>query len=161
MKELWKNIEGYSDYKISSFGRVKKKNGLIMKLQTTNGYLTCMLRKEGKGKRLYIHRLVALHFVNPKKGKTVINHIDKDRKNNYFENLDWVTQKENLHHLDCQELINNSKKKKVARLDENDKIVKIYLSVKDTEKDGFSKSSVSEVCRGKIKRTKKVKFKFL
>jgi hypothetical protein len=48
------------------------------------------------------HRLVAAYFVpRPKvKGNSVleVNHIDGDKSNNHYTNLEWVTRSENLKH---------------------------------------------------------------
>lgn len=44
-------------------------------------------------KTMYVHRLVALAFIdNPNKYPTV-NHIDQRRDNNYADNLEWATAK--------------------------------------------------------------------
>lgn len=46
----------------------------------------------------YIHRLVALYFVpNPTKEVTV-NHIDGNKQNNHYSNLEWVSYKDNTVH---------------------------------------------------------------
>ena len=48
----------------------------------------------------YIHRLVAEHFIendNIEK-KTQVNHKNKERNDNRVDNLEWVTQSENLIH---------------------------------------------------------------
>lgn len=46
--------------------------------------------------------MVALAFIpnpNPKK-LTEVNHIDRDVKNNFVSNLEWVSPKENMKHLE-------------------------------------------------------------
>ena len=56
-----------------------------------------MLRKEGKRKNFYVHRLVAEAFCERTHGN-VVNHIDYNKRNNAASNLEWCTQKENIHH---------------------------------------------------------------
>lgn len=52
------------------------------------------------GKTFMVHRLVAEHFcVKPSNDpKLVVNHLDGNKLNNTYSNLEWCTQKENLHH---------------------------------------------------------------
>lgn len=49
-------------------------------------------------KTIRLHRLIALRFIpNPDpEHKTQVNHIDEDKTNNCVENLEWVTNDENL-----------------------------------------------------------------
>lgn len=58
------------------------------------------LNKNGAGKRYYLHRLVAEAFCDNPLRKPCVNHIDHNRENNSYTNLEWVTQRENvLHHI--------------------------------------------------------------
>jgi hypothetical protein len=105
-EEIWKEIEGYNgDYLISNHGRVKSfkrnKNGIIMKpsVNKTN-YLYLELKYNTKRKKFYIHRLVAESFIknsNPDKYNQV-NHIDENKQNNYFENLEWCNAQYNAQY---------------------------------------------------------------
>lgn len=112
--EQWKNINGYENlYQISNYGRIKSlqkwdvnrgyiKREKILK-PTSNGknYLIISLRKNKKRKNFYIHRLVAEHFIENPLNKKVINHKDYNTFNNHFENLEWVTTKENIEYSKC------------------------------------------------------------
>jgi len=52
---------------------------------------------EGK-KKVYVHRLVAMAFVdNPKKLPTV-NHKDGNKLNNHYTNLEWASQRDQQLH---------------------------------------------------------------
>lgn len=52
-----------------------------------------------KQKQMFIHRLLADHFI---KGRTLernqVNHKDGNKQNNSFDNLEWVSPKENSVH---------------------------------------------------------------
>lgn len=62
------------------------------------GYYRVSLRKGNKTYEKYIHQLVALHFVSNPLNYTVVNHIDGNKINNYYKNLEWVTYSQNNQH---------------------------------------------------------------
>lgn len=109
-EEIWKPIREYeSEYAISNKGRIKslsfrnnqttKQREKIMKpFDNGSGYLVISLKKGGKVKNKYIHRLVAEAFLENYLPGMVVNHIDYNKRNNCVENLEWCTQKENTHH---------------------------------------------------------------
>ena len=127
----WKPIEGtHYLYWVSEYGDVyrtsycKMYNGYRVKRKTFKnkilpynlaglGYKTSWVN----GKAMYHHRLVALHFLNTKLNQCV-NHIDGDKLNNHYSNLEWTTYKENSKHASETGLINkdSEKRKKQAPL---------------------------------------------
>lgn len=89
-------------------------NGKIMKgdiecqLFERNGYLSYIFQmRDADGNRYplhyQVHVLVAIFFI-PKTaedirlGRTFVNHKDGNKKNNYVDNLEWCTPKENTQH---------------------------------------------------------------
>lgn len=96
-EEIWKEIEGFDNYQISSLGRVKniKFDRYVKPLLDNKGYLTVNLYKDGKMKHLTLHRLIAIAFIPNPENKPCIDHINTDRSDNRIENLRWCTQKEN------------------------------------------------------------------
>jgi hypothetical protein len=101
--EQWKTIEGYEDYQVSDLGNIKSfKRGKerILKHSTTHGYLHVILSVNGKQKNRLVHQLVAIAFLNHKPcgHKLVINHKDFNKQNNHVDNLEVVTQRENVNH---------------------------------------------------------------
>lgn len=112
--ETWKPVAGREQhYEVSSLGRVRSvggyvkrgagryyRPGKILVPQTNNhGYLYVYLRYGGCVKA-YVHRLVALAFVenDDPEEKNVVNHIDFNPQNNKADNLEWTTDKGNVHH---------------------------------------------------------------
>ena len=53
------------------------------------------LRKNKIPKKYYIHRLLALHFINNPDNKPIVDHIDGNTINNNLYNLRWVNESEN------------------------------------------------------------------
>lgn len=49
-------------------------------------------------KMVSVHSLVAHAFIGPRPPGLQINHIDADRTNNHFSNLEYVTGSENMQH---------------------------------------------------------------
>lgn len=103
MKEAWKNIEKYKDYKISNLGEVKSfkrsKDGIVLKKIIDNrGYYVVSLCNEGKMKQKLIHILVGTHFKSNPNNYEMLNHKDLDKLNNYENNLEWCSGRENVSH---------------------------------------------------------------
>jgi hypothetical protein len=109
--EEWKDITGQPGYMVSNIGRVKSfkfdKEGKIRKLSFDKyGYLQITLRQKAKITCFRIHRLVASCFIDNPMHKAQVNHIDGDKTNNRFDNLEWVTDSENRRHAIMTGLIN-------------------------------------------------------
>lgn len=84
------------DYEITKDGEIiNKHNGHKRVLQpNTKGYLRVSINK----KNLFVHRLVAEKYVPNPENKPQVNHIDGNKLNNNYKNLEWVTNKENRSH---------------------------------------------------------------
>lgn len=122
MEEKWKDINGYEGlYQISNFGNVNSlyTNKILKPKITKDGYKEIGLIKNGIKKFFRIHRLVALHFcINPDINKyNIVNHIDGDRCNNVYTNLEWCDNSWNQWHRCYVNLNppNNDYKKKPVR----------------------------------------------
>jgi len=107
MEEIWKSIKGYESlYEVSNLGSIKSlgnsklRKEKILKYSTdSNGYLKVDLYINGIGKTKKVHKLAAIAFLNhiPCGMKLVVNHKDFNKQNNYVENLEIVTQRENAN----------------------------------------------------------------
>lgn len=116
--EKLREIEGYDNYLVSTWGKVYKidmakqimldrhgkyeiatRNLRELTPQETNkGYLRVALFKNGKRKWHKVHRLVAHAFIPNCEHKPQVNHIDGNKQNNSITNLEWVTDEENKLH---------------------------------------------------------------
>ena len=100
---------GNGYYQISRNGLVrsvdrKLSNGAtnrgVLRIPTLskNGYHYIDLYCEGKRKRYYVHRLVAIAFIPNPNGYKIVNHINGIKVDNRVENLEWSTYSKNLIH---------------------------------------------------------------
>ncbi|MDA9072651.1 NUMOD4 domain-containing protein [bacterium] len=117
VKEVWKDIkdfEGY--YQISNLGRVKSVSRIVEGVrlgkpwfktvqertlkQKVNkyGYFVVGLSIGNKTKTFTVHRLVAQSFCEKPENYEVVNHIDGNKENNKYDNLEWCTPKMNSDH---------------------------------------------------------------
>ena len=100
--EEWKEIEIKGlKYKVSNYGRIiGLSSGKILKTrQDKDGYLVVTLGSNSEGRiTKKIHRLVAKLFVKNSNNLPEVNHIDFNRANNYYTNLEWVTHEDNIAH---------------------------------------------------------------
>ena len=95
--QVFREIENYDNYAVSSFGRVKNtKTGRILKAGLdSHGYLTVNLCEDGVVKTHRIHRLVANAFLDNPDDKLCVDHKDNNKTNNNISNLRFATTKEN------------------------------------------------------------------
>jgi hypothetical protein len=108
IEEIWKPIVGYENlYEVSNLGRIKSlpkkgfKKEVIRKtgMDIRTGYVIVMLRKNNVPKSRRIHSLVIEAFsgIKPSR-KLVTNHINGNKRDNRLENLELISQKENVIH---------------------------------------------------------------
>ncbi|MHA4169913.1 NUMOD4 domain-containing protein [Bacillus cereus] len=114
MGEVWKPIEGTEGlYEVSSHGRVRSldrfieykcKGKTVRRLQrgrflsnsSDAEYQVVKICNKDGHQYIRIHQLVANAFVEKAEGKDYVNHKDANKHNNRADNLEWVTQKENI-----------------------------------------------------------------
>ena len=97
-------IKGFDDYEIDREGNVwSKKRKKFMKPHLINtGYLRFELWEKGKRIRIYLHRLLALQFIDNPDNLACVDHIDRNRQNNSLDNLRWSTHSQNNRNKDCK-----------------------------------------------------------
>lgn len=187
-KENWLPIAGYEGkYEISDWGRVKSLarpvgtkgvSGFYNLPETikitgknSRGYPNVSISKEAKSKTLSIHRIVAKHFVVNPSPETydTVNHIDGNKGNNHYLNLEWCTQSQNalhayreLGHIAPMTGVNNHPllSKPVIQMDMYGNEINRFPSFKETLRAGFNNSHVSSCCSGKRKTHKGYTWKY-
>ncbi|WP_207758096.1 NUMOD4 domain-containing protein [Clostridium botulinum] len=174
--EIWKDIVGYEGiYQVSNRGNVRSLNrldsaghklkGRIRKFkQNKDGYFEISLCKDGERGYYRVHRLVALAFLDNPSKFPLVNHKDCNRTNNIVSNLEWCTEQYNVTYSDAKEkmVANTNYKtremkynrkelakkqcKRVYQYDLDYKLVKAWDSMREAERNGFSRSCILKCC---------------
>lgn len=178
--ETWRAVVGYEGlYEISSYGKLKRLAGSSVRVR--DGYkllrpdkiMKCRTSKKGhrvgelyfhdgefwKRKNLQIHRLVAIAFIgNPPDGKNQVKHINGDKNDDYFGNLEWCNNSEQQNH--ARELglrPPNAKSWDYAHSLPVNKVdlfsgmtIETYGSFQEAEREtGIPHQNIRKVCQGK------------
>lgn len=85
------------DYEVNQVGDIRSKdNGIILKqLLTPVNYFMIDIKYNHKPYRCRTNRVVAFAWIPNPEGKEFVDHKDSNKRNNYVENLQWVTAAEN------------------------------------------------------------------
>lgn len=169
----WRDVQGYEGlYKVSDEGQVYSiRSGILLKHYVPeDGYHRVKLSGKGKRKHYQIHRLVAKHFCEGYEPGLVANHKDGDKDNNFYWNLEWVTQKVNVANQIARGTLNVAKAQEAAKEKNQKAIVVIspegnvieYPSTKlACEKLGLTGSKVTDVLKGRRSHHKGYTFRYV
>lgn len=160
--ERWKDIKGFSNYQVSSLGRIRKnrytdrdnnvrKPKIISQVLNKNGYYyVTLIDTEGKHHFKIVHRLVAAAFCGRPKEKAKVRHIDGNMTNNNADNLRWNAPVE----IDEEKVKKQSSgwRKSVVQIDaKTGEIIATYKSQIEAAKAvGVSQSNLSRAVRWNI-----------
>lgn len=172
--EIWRDIKGYEGlYQVSNLGNVKalKKNHIgkgrnqfddehLLKLHKIIVWgkerVQVTLHKNGVKKYPIVSRLVYEAFVGKIPEGVQVNHIDEDPSNNFVENLNLMTPKENSNwgtrnkRISKTQRNDENKSKPIVQIDmTTNKIIATYPSAKEAQRiTGFAQSNISNCCNG-------------
>lgn len=164
--EYWKDVVGYEGlYQVSDEGNVRSLNfnhtgmaKILKPLKGTGDYLRVRLYKDGKGKTMKVHRLVAQAFIpNPNNLETV-NHRDEVKTNNSASNLEWMSVADNNNYgtrnqRAAEANINHPKTSKpVQQIDKQGNLLATYPSAHEAQRvTGILRPNICNCCNGKRK----------
>lgn len=167
-KEIWLTIKYNDNYEVSSLGNVRnKKTKRILKPAISNkGYYLVALSNKGKLHTYSIHKLVMEHFNRCAFDYEVINHKDHNKLNNKLENLEYITQQENVKDAYDSGLCENArqqakynvlkaseeKKIKINQYDIQGNFIKQWEYIRQIQKElGINNANIVRCCKGKRK----------
>jgi len=141
MKEI-----GFSKYCITNDGKVFSliAKRFLSESLMSSGYKKSHIKNDsGKLKNLSIHRSVALMYLDNKDNKPFVNHIDENKLNNHFTNLEWVTDSENKQSWHDN---NPDKHSSIKEYTVTPKACKILKERPELGGRSFTKDNVNEIC---------------
>lgn len=83
-----------TNYRTGSIGTWRDKGTT----KTCSGYVKTTLNVGGKNSAWYVHRIVFLTYGGDLIKGHDVNHINGNKQNNHFKNLEQITHKENMRH---------------------------------------------------------------
>lgn len=152
--EIWKKIEHVEfsngwDYFVSNKGRIKDKNGMLKVIrQDKRGYCSNKICQHW----FSMHCLMVKVFLGCDVTSTVVvNHKDGNKSNNCIENLEVITQSENIKHSYENGFNVKKNRRNVIQVDYKGEIVNEFESLTAVEKTlGFNRGSIhNAVATGK------------
>jgi len=137
----FEDIIGYEGlYKINKQGDIYSNHfkKIFKPTKNKNGYFQLNLTKNKISKKYYLHRLIALQFIENPNNYNYIDHIDKNKTNNKLENLRWINASGNNRNVIRNKKSNlprgvykNKRNKYEVKISIDNK--RIYLGIYETE----------------------------
>lgn len=170
LKEEWKQIPNFSDYKVSDRGRIKcERTGkgrilpLSFPLTDKDPYITIpLLNDDGKKEFIRVHRLVAELFIGEIPNGYHIHHKNGIKTDNRVDNLEIISAKE--HYIESVALGQTNTKgmndynqfkrpKKIEQYTKDGQLLATYCNAAFAEScTGVCQRNILQVANGDEKR---------
>ena len=174
--EEWRDILGYEwRYQISSLWKVKSlyridnnnhpvKERLLKIMLGNRWYYTVNLHLMWKVKSFSLHRLLGINFIENPNNLAQINHKNWNKLDNSLENLEWVSQLDNIRHS-FYVLWNKAWhhfKKRLIQISLTGKVIQEWDSARCVQRElWFAASTISKVLNWKREKAYWYKWEFV
>lgn len=158
IEEIWKPIEGFDNYQVSNWGRVKSlwfgKERILKPTKIGKGYLAvCLYKGRSQHCKKYVHHLVASAFLENPHNLSCINHINEVKTDNRSENLEYCDYAFNNNWGTRNERVAKAISKAVIQLSLDGTFIREWPSAREIQRQlGFRQSNISACCNGKYKK---------
>lgn len=159
-------MELYPKYEVSTEGRIRNSitHHIYSQRLRKDGYLDFDMIINGKRKKMLVHRLVAMCYLNNPYNLPEVNHKNKIKTDNRPENLEWVTRQQNTNHRNQDiktqqkmqergkqlgDLNHRTKGISVMQYDLNNNLIEIFPSLISAEKKvGINRKYIRACIKG-------------
>ena len=163
LEEFWAGVNGHPQYQVSTLGRVKRLDRVIIP-DKSNKYLRVKMYDCGVRDFAYVHRLVAMAFIPNPEGLPEINHKNGVKSDNQVENFEWVTASTNqLHALELGLKISQKRgEHSGARKISCDTLGISFNCIKDAADTlGVNVTNIWKVCNNRLLHLKGLSFRYI
>lgn len=156
----WREIPGFPGYQASSEGEIKSYHQYEKILKGNvdqDGYLRCVLFRDGNRYAFGVHQLVALTFIGDRPDGYSIHHKNDNKKDNCPMNLEYIHPSEHskFHHGNGKSYLRGERHWKNKLTEEQAKEIKRLLSQSDIKQGqiakmfGVGRTTINEINMGR------------
>lgn len=145
-KLRYKKLKGFKRYLVFENGEVVDNvdNKVIKKNLDLTYFKVTLLNDNGRNISFFLHKIIASLYCENPENKKQVNHIDGNKLNNNFTNLEWCTQSENMRH---SLRIGLKKSKGVRQYDKNHSLIREFNTLNEAaDAVGIDKAAISRCC---------------
>lgn len=162
-------IKGFSKYeiypeeqKIWSY----KRNKFLMPKKCRDGYIEyCLYDDNSKKHSIKAHRLFWIAVNGDIPDGLEINHINEDKTDNSLTNLNLLSKKDNMNWgtrtSRAKEKLINGKRSKILFALKDNKIKKIFPSLKEAKRQGYNEGAIWHCFKGNKQHHKGFEWKYM